>query len=29
VARTPRIDDELRTAAGFVAVGAKALACQP
>ena len=29
VARTPRIDDELRTAAEFVAVGAKALACEP
>ncbi|CAO4165505.1 Phospholipase A2 domain-containing protein [Methylorubrum aminovorans] len=29
VARTPRISDELRTAAQFVAVGAKALACEP
>lgn len=29
VARTPRIDDALRTAAEFVAVGAKALACEP
>lgn len=29
VARTPRIDDELRTAAEFVAIGAKALACEP
>ena len=29
VARTPRIDDELRTAAEFVALGAKALACEP
>ncbi|BAU89536.1 hypothetical protein MPPM_0931 [Methylorubrum populi] len=29
VARTPRISDELRTAAQFVAIGAKALACEP
>jgi hypothetical protein len=29
VARTPRISDEERTAAEFVAIGAKALACEP
>ncbi len=29
VARTPRIPDDLRTAAEFVTVGAKALACEP
>jgi hypothetical protein len=29
VARSPRISDEQRSAAEFVAMGAKALACQP
>lgn len=29
VARTPRIPNDLRTAAEFVTVGAKALACEP
>lgn len=29
VARSPRISDEQRSAAEFVALGAKALACQP
>ncbi|AMB43940.1 hypothetical protein [Methylobacterium sp. AMS5] len=29
VARTPRIDEELGMAAEFVAIGAKALACEP